>query len=288
MVNYTYHSYHYSERMPKKGFTNCPECGAEVSKDKLTKHIRKVHPKQASDHGVIEPKRSKTAKFMSARKVERLEFQRAKEQKKNVTIVAVVALVIVAVIVVGYYRDTIIPKKHEPVAVIKTSLGTIKIKLYKDKVPNTVDNFEKYAKARFYNGLIFHRIANLDASRPTTHIVQGGGFDADLNSKTALYSPIELEIDDSLTHVDGAVAMARTDDPNSATSQFYICDGEQHFLDDATRQSQSGSRGYAVFGQVTSGWDVLRAIANHPVSTQGGNENVPNDPKPTIEQVTIE
>jgi peptidyl-prolyl cis-trans isomerase A (cyclophilin A) len=274
--------------MSKKGFTICPECGAEVSKDKLTKHIRKVHPKEASDHGVIEPRRSKTAKILSARKVERLEFQRSKERKKTATIVAVVAIVVVAVIVVGYYRDSFIPKKHQPVAVIETSLGTIKIKLYKDKVPNTVDNFEKYSKAHFYDGLIFHRIANLDSSRPTSHIVQGGGFDASLSAKTALYPPIDLEIDNSLTHVNGAVAMARTDDVNSATSQFYICDGEQHFLDDATRQSQSGSRGYAVFGQVTSGWDVLHSIANHPVSTQGGYENVPNDPKPTIISVTIE
>jgi len=274
--------------MAKTGFTNCPECGAEVSKDKLTKHLRKVHPKKASDHGVIEPKRSKTAKVLSARKVERLEFQKSKDRQKTVGIVAVVAIIIVAVIVVGYYRDSIIPKKHNPVAVIETSLGTIKIELYKDKVPNTVDNFEKYTKARFYDGLIFHRIANLDASRPSSHIVQGGGFDKDLTAKTALYPAIELEIDNSLTHVDGAIAMARTDDPNSATSQFYLCDGEQHFLDDATRQSQSGSRGYAVFGQVTSGWDVLHSIANHQVATEKGYENVPIDPKPTIIQVTIE
>jgi|GEM_PF-1492610 len=274
--------------MPKKGFKNCPECGAEVSKDKLAKHIRKVHPKKASDHGVIEPKRSKTAKALSARKVERLEFQRAKEQKKTMRIVAVVAIVIVAVIVVGYYRDSIIPHKHNPVAVIETSLGTIKIELYKDKVPNTVDNFEKYANAHFYDGLIFHRIANLDATAPSTHIVQGGGFDASMTAKTALYPAIDLEIDPTLTHVDGAVAMARTTEVNSATSQFYICDGPQHFLDDSVRQSQSSERGYAVFGQVTSGWDVLHAIANHPVETQGSNQNVPVDPKPTIDKVTIE
>ena len=274
--------------MPKTGFTNCPECGAEVSKDKLAKHIRKVHPKKASDHGVTGPKRSKTAKALSARKVDRLEFQRAKEQKKTAGIITVVAIIVVAVIVVGYYRDSIIPHKHNPVAVIETSLGTIRIELFKDKVPNTVANFEAYANAKFYDGLIFHRIANLDSTAPNTHIIQGGGVDSSMNAKTALYPAINLEIDSSLTHVDGAIAMARTTDINSATSQFYICDGPAHFLDDSTVQSQGqGSRGYAVFGQVTSGMDIVRALGKLQTDTENGYSNVPVD-KPIIQHVTIE
>jgi len=272
--------------MPKQGFTTCPECGCEVSKGKLARHIRKAHPKKTTQHGVIEPKGRK-AKTLSPRKQILLEFQKEKETRKNVAIVIAVVVIIVLAGAIYYYKDSLIPKEKNPTVVMETSKGTIKFVLYKDKVPNTAKNFERYVEANFYEGLIFHRVANLDASRPNTHIVQGGGFEPGMKQKAALYSPIELEIDNGLTHVDGAVAMARTDDINSATSQFYFCDGEQHFLDDAERQSNDQGRGYAVFGKVTSGMDVVRAIAKVPVQDDGGYQNVPVDPI-TIENVYIE
>ena len=272
--------------MPKKGFTNCPECGCEISTEKLSRHLRNVHPKKAAEHGVIDPK-GRTAKVLSERKIEILEYRRSKETRKNASIVAVVVIVVVAVILVGYYRDTIFPKHSNPVVVMETSKGTIKFEIYEDKVPNTAKNFERYVDANFYEGLIFHRVANLDSSRPSSHIVQTGGFEPGMKSKPALYPAIALEIDNSLTHVDGAVAMARTDDINSATSQFYICDQQQNFLDDSYRQANGQGNGYAVFGKVTSGMDVVKAIGKAPVQTAAGYENVPVDDI-TIDRIYFE
>lgn len=130
-----------------------------------------------------------------------------------------------------------------PVAVLETSLGTIKFKLYDKKAPVTTANFIKLAESGFYDGLIFHRvIANfvIQTGDPTGTGMGGSG------------ETIPLEIVKGLTHTDGAVGMARTSEPNSATSQFYICDGAQHRLDG----------NYAVFGQVIEGMDVVRAIAS--------------------------
>ena len=141
---------------------------------------------------------------------------------------------------------------------IQTNKGTIKIGLYDDTVPATVNNFVKYVNDNFYDGLIFHRVMN-------DFMIQGGGFYPDLTKKTPTYSPINLEIKPELIHVDGAVAMARTSDPNSATSQFYICDGPQDFLDGD----------YAVFGQVIEGMDVVRQIASVETHTESGMNDVP-------------
>jgi cyclophilin family peptidyl-prolyl cis-trans isomerase len=152
--------------------------------------------------------------------------------------------------------------EENPIAVIDTSMGTIKVELYKDKAPNTVDNFVKLANDGFYEGLVFHRVTNLDANAPDTHVAQGGGFDEQGNQKESPYGTIDLEINDELSHVDGAISMARTSDPNSATSQFYICDGEHTFLDDSYRQANMGDRGYAVFGKVIDGMNVVRDIAS--------------------------
>ena len=145
--------------------------------------------------------------------------------------------------------------------------GSIVVELYNSQVIRTVNNFLEYVRQFFYNGLIFHRVMD-------GFVIQGGGFDTNLNEKPTLYPPIPLEIDSSLTHVDGALAMARTNDPDSATCQFYICDGPQHSLDDAEMQ-KVGSRGYAVFGQVIGNLEIVRKISQVPVHTENGMENVP-------------
>jgi len=147
---------------------------------------------------------------------------------------------------------------------LETNYGTIVFELYPEEVPVTVANFVDYVEADFYTNLIFHRVID-------DFMVQGGGFYRDSNDdmvqKTPIYSPIPLEIDPDLRHLDGSVAMARTSDPNSATSQFYICDGSQAFLDDE----------YAVFGKVTSGMNVVREIALVPTHSEGGQSDVPVD-----------
>ena len=134
---------------------------------------------------------------------------------------------------------------------------TIVFELKESDAPNTCANFKRYVQDGFFDGLIFHRVID-------GFMIQGGGFYPDMTQKTATYDPIDLEIS-NLKHEDGSVAMARTNDPNSATSQFYICDGPQTSLD--------GS--YAVFGQVTSGMEHVRAISAVATGSQGGMEDVP-------------
>lgn len=156
-----------------------------------------------------------------------------------------------------------------PSATIDTSMGTIKVELYKDKVPNTVDNFISYANDGFYEGLVFHRVIS-------DFMIQGGGFYPDGTRKDT-NDPIDLEISEEVRHVDGAIAMARTTDPNSATSQFYICDGVQSFLDD----------NYAAFGVVTEGMEVVRSIASVDTTNKHGMNDWPiNDV--TINSIIIE
>ena len=148
-----------------------------------------------------------------------------------------------------------------PYAIIETSMGTIKVELFKDLVPNTVDNFINLTNISFYNGLVFHRVID-------DFVIQGGGHYPDGSRKESPFGPIDLEIHPRARHVDGAIGMARTSDPNSATSQFYICDGPQHFLDD----------NYAVFGKVTiKTMSVVRDIASVETTTKYGMEDWPVD-----------
>ena len=134
-----------------------------------------------------------------------------------------------------------------PIAFIDTSKGTITLELWQDLVPNTVDNFIKLAEDGFYEGLHFHRLSD-------DFMIQAGAFYPDGTPKQSPYGSIDLEIHPEARHIDGAISMARTNDPNSATSQFFICDGPQSFLDDQ----------YAAFGVTIDGFDVLRDIADDP------------------------
>jgi cyclophilin family peptidyl-prolyl cis-trans isomerase len=155
----------------------------------------------------------------------------------------------------------IVVTNNHPIALIDTNKGMIVVELYNDKVPKTVENFINYANADFYNGLCFHRIKD-------DFMIQGGAYYPDRNYKQALYNPIDLEISSDLKHEDGSISMARTSDPNSATSQFFICDGPQQSLDDSYLQ-QYGQRGYAVFGKTIIGLDVVHNIAK--MSHDNGN-----------------
>ena len=142
------------------------------------------------------------------------------------------------------------PGHMNRIAVMETDYGVIKFELYEDWTPITAENFIGLAEAGHYNGVRFHRIVD-------DFVIQtgdGGGS-----------SSIPLETHPNATHVDGAVGMARSSDPNSASDQFYICDGPQHGLDDASVNPDGQDPGYAVFGIVIYGMDVVRAIAEVPV-----------------------
>jgi len=146
--------------------------------------------------------------------------------------------------------------KEMTVAVIKTNMGTIEVELNSDKSPITVDNFVKYVNSGFYDGLLFHRVIS-------NFMIQGGGVTPDGNQK-ATDPPITLESNNGLTNDVGTIAMARTNVPNSATSQFFINVADNSFLNYAP-----GNPGYAVFGKVINGMDVVYAISKVATSKPG-------------------
>lgn len=146
-----------------------------------------------------------------------------------------------------------------PHVMIKTNLGDITLELYPEKAPKTVENFLKYIEDGFYKDTIFHRvIANF--------MIQGGGFDSSLKQKPTR-SPIENEAGNGLTNQIGTIAMARTSDPHSATAQFFINVANNAFLN-FSAPNQNGY-GYAVFGKVINGMDVINKIASTPTGAGG-------------------
>jgi len=151
---------------------------------------------------------------------------------------------------------------------LDTSLGNIEITLDAQKAPDTVANFLIYVKEGFYKGTIFHRVI-------PGFMIQGGGFTADMQEKPT-HAPIDNEADNGLLNVEGAVAMARTNDPDSATAQFFINTVDNDFLNFRSR-TQSGW-GYAVFGHVTKGMDVVHRIEHVATGRMDGMANVPLKP----------
>jgi len=147
---------------------------------------------------------------------------------------------------------------------LATSLGDIVVELDQEKAPKTVDNFLHYVKAGHYDGTIFHRVIE-------NFMIQGGGMKPDMSEK-ATRAPIPLESRSGLSNVRGTLAMARTADPNSATAQFFINVKDNAFLDQPN--SRDGN-GYAVFGKVVSGMDVVDKIKAVPTGDKGGHQNVP-------------
>ena len=159
---------------------------------------------------------------------------------------------------------------------LATSAGDIVIELDAAKAPKSVDNFLQYVKAGHYNGTIFHRVI-------PTFMIQGGGMTADMKEKTTR-APIPLESKNGLSNLRGAVSMARTADPNSATAQFFINVKDNERLNAAN--SPDGN-GYAVFGKVVSGMDVVDKIRAVPTASKGPYDDVPTTPV-TINKATLE
>jgi peptidyl-prolyl cis-trans isomerase A (cyclophilin A) len=157
-----------------------------------------------------------------------------------------------------------------------TSAGDIVIELDAAKAPKTVDNFIQYVKAGHYDGTVFHRVI-------PGFMVQGGGMTADMKEKPTR-APIPLESKNGLLNDRGTVAMARTNDPNSATAQFFINVKSNTFLNAAS--SRDGN-GYAVFGKVVSGMEVVDKIERVPTGNQGPYSDVPREPV-TIKQAILE
>ena len=160
---------------------------------------------------------------------------------------------------------------------IKTSVGDIQLELNDEKAPITVENFKTIASSGYYEGTIFHRVIN-------GFMIQGGGLTADMNNKSSGTGPIQNEASNGLPNDRGTIAMARTMDPHSATSQFFINHKDNAFLNHTGETSQGW--GYAVFGQVTEGMDVVDQIAEVPTGSSGAYQDVPEEVI-TIESITI-
>lgn len=163
-----------------------------------------------------------------------------------------------------------------PVVKLQTSLGDIVLTLDAQKAPKTVENFVKYVADGHYDGTVFHRVIG-------NFMIQGGGFTANMDQKDTR-APIALEARNGLTNDRGTIAMARTSNPNSATSQFFI-----NVVDNAMLNAPNpDGHGYAVFGRVTQGMDVVDKIRAVPTGNRGMHQNVPTTPvvilKATLEK----
>lgn len=154
---------------------------------------------------------------------------------------------------------------ENPHVLLSTSHGDIEIELNQDKAPKSVENFLKYVDKGHYNGTIFHRVI-------PGFMVQGGGFDANMQQKPT-DAPIMNEANNGLHNTRGTLAMARTSSPHSATSQFFINHADNAFLNYGARDM-----GYAVFGKVVKGMEVVDKIAAVPTTTRGMHQNVPSEP----------
>jgi cyclophilin family peptidyl-prolyl cis-trans isomerase len=157
---------------------------------------------------------------------------------------------------------------------IKTSHGDISVELFEDKAPISCENFRQYAADGHYDGTVFHRVI-------PNFMIQGGGMDGNLSDKPTR-SPIKNEADNGVSNERGTLAMARTMVVDSATSQFFINLKDNNFLDHGTRDF-----GYAVFGKVADGMDVVDKIAAVQTGNRGGHQDVPVDAV-TIEQVVLD
>lgn len=157
---------------------------------------------------------------------------------------------------------------------LTTSMGDIVVELQADKAPKTVDNFVQYVRDKHYDGTIFHRVMD-------GFMVQGGGFTTDFQQKSTR-APVPLEASNGLKNDRGTIAMARTGNPNSATSQFFI-----NVVDNAMLNAPNpDGYGYTVFGRVTQGMDTVDKIRTVPVGNKGPHQNVPTTPV-TITSATL-
>jgi len=157
-------------------------------------------------------------------------------------------------------------KAAKPVVIIETSMGDITVELDPNKAPKSVENFLAYVKSGYYRGTIFHRVIK-------GFMIQGGGITAEMNRKEGLRPPITNEATNGLRNQRGTIAMARTGEINSATSQFFINTADNVSLDHSG--TAADKFGYAVFGKVTSGISVVDKIENLTTGNKGPFQNVP-------------
>jgi peptidyl-prolyl cis-trans isomerase B (cyclophilin B) len=169
-------------------------------------------------------------------------------------------------------------ERSNPLVKLETSMGDITLELYPDKAPATVANFLQYVKDGFFNGTIFHRVIN-------GFMIQGGGFAADMSQKTTR-EPIKNEADNGLTNDAYTIAMARTMDPNSATAQFFINVADNRALNHTGKTPQGW--GYAVFGKVVKGKEVVDKIKAVPTANKGMHQNVPVSPVTIVKATVVE
>lgn len=161
---------------------------------------------------------------------------------------------------------------NNPVVVIETTMGNITVELDAENAPKSAANFLAYVDDGYFTDTIFHRVI-------PNFMVQGGGITADMKDKTSKQAPIENEANNGIKNERGTLAMARTNDPHSATSQFFINHKDNDFLNFKSESMQGW--GYAVFGKVTDGMDVVDKIAAVKTGSKGGHQDVP------LETVTI-
>lgn len=164
----------------------------------------------------------------------------------------------------------------DPAVKLETSMGDIVLRLDQRKAPVTTKNFVEYVKAGHYDGLIFHRVIK-------GFMIQGGGMDAGMNEK-ATRAPIKNEANNGLRNKAFTIAMARTGDPHSATAQFFINTVDNAFLDYKSQTPQGW--GYAVFGKVIKGQDIVKKIEAVSTGRKGYHEDVPREPV-TIKKATV-
>lgn len=157
--------------------------------------------------------------------------------------------------------------------ILHTNLGDIHLELYPEKAPKTVQNFMQYAKDGFYNKTIFHRVIK-------GFMIQGGGFATDLEEKSPQNGKISNEAKNGLSNQKGSIAMARTNDPHSAQSQFFINLAHNEFLDHKSESMEGW--GYCVFGKVTQGMDIVESIGKAKTGSRGYHDDVP------LEEITID
>jgi len=161
------------------------------------------------------------------------------------------------------------PKGGHPVVQLETSMGTIKVELYPDKAPVTVQNFLTYVREGYYDGLIFHRVIK-------DFMIQGGGFTKEMKERRSAHPPIKNEAGNGLRNDRGTVAMARTNVVDSATAQFFINVVDNEFLNHVDESPRG--YGYAVFGRVIGGMEVVDKIRAVPTGRVSMFQDVPRDP----------
>ncbi len=148
---------------------------------------------------------------------------------------------------------------------LHTNYGVITLELFADKAPETVENFKQYVRDGHYDNVIFHRVIS-------NFMIQGGGFGPGMQEKTTR-APIKNEANNGVSNEIGTVAMARTNDPHSASAQFFINVADNSFLNHTAPNTQGW--GYAVFGEVVDGFDVVTAIKNVKTCSRNGHQDVP-------------